>query len=56
MLHKSGLSWGAWLALAPELARLVAEVVTALKDGKISPTEVQQIGQDFVGLVVHAMA
>ncbi len=56
IVHKSGLSWTAYLALIPELVKLIASTVAALKDGKVSPAEVQEIGQELVALVAHAMA
>ena len=56
-LARSGLSLGQWLALLPELAALVGEVVAALRDGRVDEAEVRRIGQALVALVaavVHA--
>lgn len=50
-LARSGLSLGQWLALLPELAALVAEVVAALRDGRVSDDEVSRIGRSLVALI-----
>lgn len=56
MQHRSGLSWGAWLALLPQLVALIAEVVAALKDGKVDERELTTLGRKLAELVAHALA
>lgn len=50
-LSRSGLSITQWLALLPELAALVSEVVAALRDGRLTEDEVLRIGRSLVALV-----
>lgn len=56
MKHRTGLPWPAWLALLGPLASLVAEVVVALRDGRVSPDETREIGAKLIELVAHAGA
>jgi hypothetical protein len=56
-LTRSGLSLGQWLALLPELATLVGEVVAAVRDGCVTEDEALRLGRALlalVGAVVHA--
>lgn len=50
-LSRSGLQIGQWLALLPELASLVAEVVVAVRDGRVTEDEVRRIGTALVAIV-----
>lgn len=40
-----------WIAILPKIAALVADVVTALKDGRVTTAEAEKIGADFIAAV-----
>ncbi len=50
-MKKSKLNVFAWVAILPQIAELVGEVVTSLKDGKLDVKELQSIGERLVAIV-----
>ena len=55
-LARSGLRLDQWLEALPELAALVAEAVSALRDGRVTDDEALRLGRSLlalVGAVVH---
>lgn len=50
-MRSSKLNVLKWVAILPGIAKLVGEVVDALKDGRVTPEEITRIGEDLVALV-----
>lgn len=50
-MKKSKLNVFAWVAILPQIAELVGDVVSALKDGRIDAEEAKSIGERLVAIV-----
>jgi hypothetical protein len=50
-VKKSKLNVFAWVAILPQIAELVGDVVSALKDGRIDGEEAKSIGERLVAIV-----
>lgn len=50
-MKKSKLNVFAWVAILPQIAELVGDVVSALKDGRIDGEEAKHIGERLVAIV-----
>lgn len=40
-----------WFAIIPKIASLVDEIADALRDKKLTKTEIDKIGADFIAIV-----
>ena len=51
MLAKAKLDVFKWIAILPQIAALVGEVVEALSDKRLTQEEIRKIGSDFVAII-----
>lgn len=50
-MKKSKLSPLKWIAILPQIAALVGDVVDALKDGRLDAAEIERIGGELASIV-----